>query len=248
MTAYPAAPTDLAGGDAAEVDAAVAPSNLRIDVFRASGAGGQHVNKTESAVRIVHLPTGITVQVRDLFVCRPHPRPHGLMGQGGAAGGVAVGAVGGGGAVGWDVGAQCQSDRSQHRNRDTAMRMLRARLFEALLRQRSVPRRRWGGDRGPRLIPPLLCACITCRRRLEARSAANASRLPNAWSSQIRSYVLQPYQVRARAVRRALSILARADKRRDSWGRTDGQGPPNQRHPPGSCSRARRRPTSVRRL
>ena len=108
----------------------MAPANLRIDVFRASGAGGQHVNKTESAVRIVHVPTGLTVQV-------------------GASAGPRLRSSGPGSPrpdLGWSVRtavaptrlcmAQCQSDRSQHRNRDAAMRMLRARLIDGILRRR----------------------------------------------------------------------------------------------------------------
>jgi peptide chain release factor 2 len=96
--------------------------DLRIDTFRASGAGGQHVNKTESAIRITHLPTNIVVQ--------------------------------------------CQNDRSQHRNRAQAYDMLRARLYEFELRKKE-----------------------------EAAAAANASKTEIGWGHQIRSYVLQPYQM-----------------------------------------------------
>jgi peptide chain release factor 2 len=96
--------------------------DVRIDVYRASGAGGQHVNKTESAVRITHLPTGIAVQ--------------------------------------------CQSDRSQHKNRSQAWSMLRARLYEAEMRKRE-----------------------------EAAAAENAAKSDIGWGHQIRSYVLQPYQL-----------------------------------------------------
>jgi peptide chain release factor 2 len=93
------------------------PADLRIDVFRASGAGGQHVNKTESAVRITHLPTNIVVQ--------------------------------------------CQNDRSQHRNKDEAMTMLRSRLYEHELR----------------------------KRRAE-QDKVEASKTDLGWGHQIRSYIL----------------------------------------------------------
>lgn len=96
------------------------PSDLRIDTYRASGAGGQHVNKTESAVRITHLPTGVVVQ--------------------------------------------CQSERSQHSNRDRAMRMLRARLLQLKLEEQQ-------------------------ERMAELRGEQSEI----AWGSQIRSYVFQPY-------------------------------------------------------
>jgi peptide chain release factor 2 len=96
--------------------------DCRIDVYRASGAGGQHVNKTESAVRITHIPSGIVVA--------------------------------------------CQSERSQHKNRATAWNMLRARLYERELEKRE--------------------AAIT---------ADSASKTDIGWGHQIRSYVLQPYQM-----------------------------------------------------
>ena len=96
--------------------------DLRIDTYRASGAGGQHVNKTNSAIRITHLPTGVVVQ--------------------------------------------CQNDRSQHRNRATAMDMLRARLYELELRQRE-----------------------------ERANEVEAGKTEIGWGHQIRSYVLQPYQL-----------------------------------------------------
>ncbi len=104
------------------IEIAVNESDCRIDTYRASGAGGQHVNKTESAVRITHLPTGIVVA--------------------------------------------CQSERSQHKNRATAWNMLRARLYELELEKR------------------------------EAKVNADAaSKTDIGWGHQIRSYVLQPYQM-----------------------------------------------------
>lgn len=106
--------------DSIEIE--VNDSDLRVDTFRASGAGGQHINKTDSAIRITHIPTGIVVA--------------------------------------------CQTDRSQHRNRATAMEMLRARLYEAELQKR------------------------------EAAAAANeAAKTDIGWGHQIRSYVLAPYQL-----------------------------------------------------
>jgi peptide chain release factor 2 len=98
------------------------PADLRIDTYRASGAGGQHVNTTDSAVRITHVPSGIIVA--------------------------------------------SQIDRSQHKNREIAMNMLKARMFEAEM-----------------------------RRREEAASAEHASKTDIGWGHQIRSYVLQPYQM-----------------------------------------------------
>lgn len=106
--------------DNIEVD--VQEKDLRIDTYRASGAGGQHVNRTDSAVRITHEPTGIVVQ--------------------------------------------CQNDRSQHKNRATAMKMLKARLYE-----------------------------LELQKREEAAADVNASKTDIGWGHQIRSYVLQPYQM-----------------------------------------------------
>jgi peptide chain release factor 2 len=104
------------------IDIEIDPSDLRIDVYRASGAGGQHVNRTESAVRITHLPTNIVVQ--------------------------------------------CQNDRSQHKNRAQAQSMLRARLYEHEL----------------------------MKREAEAQAEAD-NKTEIGWGRQIRSYVLQPYQM-----------------------------------------------------
>ncbi|GBQ09120.1 translation peptide chain release factor 2 [Acetobacter cerevisiae DSM 14362] len=106
--------------DSIEIE--VNDSDLKVDTFRASGAGGQHVNKTDSAIRITHMPTGIVVA--------------------------------------------CQTDRSQHRNRATAMQMLRARLYEAELQKREA-----------------------------AAAATEAAKTDIGWGHQIRSYVLAPYQM-----------------------------------------------------
>jgi len=104
------------------IEIEIDPSDLRVDTFRASGAGGQHVNKTESAIRITHIPTGIVVA--------------------------------------------CQTDRSQHRNRATAMGMLKARMYEAEL-----------------------------QRREAASAQTEAAKTEIGWGHQIRSYVLAPYQL-----------------------------------------------------
>lgn len=106
--------------DTIEID--IVESECRIDTYRASGAGGQHVNKTDSAVRITHEPTGIVVQ--------------------------------------------CQNDRSQHKNRSQAWDMLRARLYE-----------------------------LELKKREEAAQSENDSKSEIGWGHQIRSYVLQPYQL-----------------------------------------------------
>jgi peptide chain release factor 2 len=105
-----------------DFDIDIDPSDLRIDTYRASGAGGQHVNTTDSAVRITHTPTNIVVQ--------------------------------------------CQSDRSQHRNRATAMGMLKSRLYEHEL-----------------------------QKRRSIADAQHAAKSEIGWGQQIRSYVLQPYQM-----------------------------------------------------
>ena len=104
------------------IDIEIVESDLRIDTYRASGAGGQHINTTDSAVRITHLPTGIVVQ--------------------------------------------CQNQRSQHKNRAEAMNQLKAKLYEAELQKREA----------------------------EATATA-ASKTDIGWGHQIRSYVLQPYQL-----------------------------------------------------
>jgi peptide chain release factor 2 len=104
------------------IDIEIVESELRIDTYRASGAGGQHINTTDSAVRITHLPTNIVVQ--------------------------------------------CQNQRSQHKNKAEAMNQLRARLYEAELQKREA----------------------------EANATA-ASKTDIGWGHQIRSYVMQPYQM-----------------------------------------------------
>ncbi len=104
------------------IEIEINPADLKVDTFRASGAGGQHVNKTESAIRITHVPTGIIVA--------------------------------------------CQTDRSQHRNRATAMNMLKARMYEMELQKREA-----------------------------ASASIEAAKTDIGWGHQIRSYVLAPYQL-----------------------------------------------------
>ena len=104
------------------IDIAINENDLKVDTYRASGAGGQHVNKTESAIRITHMPSGIVVA--------------------------------------------CQTDRSQHRNRATAMAMLKARLYEAELQTREA-----------------------------AAAAQESAKTDIGWGHQIRNYVLAPYQL-----------------------------------------------------
>jgi peptide chain release factor 2 len=105
-----------------DIDGEMNQEDLRIDFYRSSGAGGQHVNKTSSAVRITHEPTGIVVQ--------------------------------------------CQSERSQHRNRAEAMKVLKGRLYMLEQQKRDAELAKLYGDKGE-----------------------------IAWGSQIRSYVMQPYQM-----------------------------------------------------
>ncbi|MBX9767718.1 MAG: peptide chain release factor 2 [Bdellovibrionales bacterium] len=105
-----------------EIDIEIRTEDLKVDTYRSGGAGGQHVNKTDSAVRITHMPSGIVVQ--------------------------------------------CQTQRSQHANRDKAMKMLKAALYEREIEARN-----------------------------QAKKEMNSVKKANEWGSQIRSYVLHPYQL-----------------------------------------------------
>lgn len=105
-----------------DIDIVIDEKDLRIDTYRSSGAGGQHVNTTDSAVRITHLPTNVVTQ--------------------------------------------CQSDRSQHKNKAQAMKMLKSRLYE-----------------------------LELQKRTDDINVQNAAKTENGWGHQIRSYVLQPYQL-----------------------------------------------------
>jgi peptide chain release factor 2 len=116
------AAVDVVPEIADDIDIEINEADLRIDTYRASGAGGQHVNKTDSAVRITHLPTNLVVT--------------------------------------------CQNERSQHKNRATAMKVLKARLYEREETKRNAE-----------------------------RAAEYGEKTDNAWGNQIRSYVLQPYQM-----------------------------------------------------
>jgi peptide chain release factor 2 len=105
------------------IEIEVNPSDLSWDTFRASGAGGQHVNKTESAVRVRHAPSGVVVE--------------------------------------------CQQERSQHLNREKALKVLKSRLYE-----------------------------LEVQKQLEERDAVESQKMKNEWGSQIRSYVLDDRRVK----------------------------------------------------
>ena len=106
-----------------DIDIEINPADLRVDTYRASGAGGQHVNRTDSAVRLTHMPTGVVVQ--------------------------------------------CQNDRSQHKNKDQAMKQLRAKLYELEMQKKNA-----------------------------AQQALEATKSDIGWGSQIRSYVLDQSRIK----------------------------------------------------